>query len=67
MLDIAVYAILKTGCVLGSFTTVTFGFGDGNLGSNCNNAYSPTCHDDFRVRIMTYTAPTCTWILLFFS
>ncbi|TFB01270.1 Calcium-transporting ATPase 3 [Trichoderma ghanense] len=65
MLDMVIYGILMAGCVLGSFTTVIFGFGDGNLGSNCNNAYSPSCHTVFRARATAYTA--MTWIFLLFS
>ncbi|KAL6866795.1 cation transporting ATPase [Trichoderma novae-zelandiae] len=65
MLDMVIYGILMAGCVLGSFTTVIFGFGDGNLGSNCNNAYSPPCHAVFRARATAYTA--MTWIFLLFS
>ncbi|PTB41549.1 hypothetical protein M441DRAFT_57693 [Trichoderma asperellum CBS 433.97] len=66
MFDVAVDGILNASCVLGSFTTVTFGFGDGNLGSNCNNAYSSVGHV-FRARVTAYTALICTWILLLFS
>ncbi|KAH0491757.1 hypothetical protein TgHK011_003167 [Trichoderma gracile] len=65
MLDMVLYGILMAGCVLGSFTTVIFAFGDGNLGSNCNNAYSPSCHTVFRARATAYTA--MTWIFLLFS
>ncbi|EHK18952.1 cation transporting ATPase [Trichoderma virens Gv29-8] len=65
MLDMVIYGILMAGCVLGSFTTVIFGFGDGNLGVNCNNAYSSSCHDVFRARATAYTA--MTWIFLLFS
>ncbi|RFU73219.1 sodium transport atpase 5 [Trichoderma arundinaceum] len=63
MLDMVIYGILMAGCVLGSFTTVIFGFGDGNLGINCNNAYSSSCHDVFRARATAYTAMTCIFLL----
>ncbi|KAL7800110.1 cation transporting ATPase [Trichoderma ceciliae] len=65
MLDAVIYGILMAGCVLGSFTTVIFGFGDGNLGINCNNDYSSSCHGVFRARATAYTA--MTWIFLLFS
>lgn len=65
MLDMVIYGVLMAGCVLGSFTTVIFGFGNGNLGTNCNNSYSPSCHDVFRARATAYTA--MTWIFLLFS
>ncbi|KAH6605261.1 cation transporting ATPase [Trichoderma cornu-damae] len=65
MLDMVVYGILMAGCVLGSFATVIFAFGDGNLGIDCNEAYSSSCHDVFRARATAYTA--MTWIFLLFS
>lgn len=60
-----VYGMLMACCVLGSFTTVIFGFDNGNLGLNCNNKYSEACDDVFRARATCYT--TMTWIFLLFS
>ena len=50
------------GCGLGSFTIVIFGFNSGNLGVNCNTAYSPSCEPVFRARSTCYS--TITWIFL---
>ncbi|KAK4069276.1 hypothetical protein Trihar35433_5855 [Trichoderma harzianum] len=59
------YGRLRAGSVLGSFTTVIFGFGDGNLGLDCNNACWPSCHDVFHALATAYTA--MMWIFLLFS
>ncbi|KAL7783541.1 hypothetical protein V8C43DRAFT_325922 [Trichoderma afarasin] len=59
------YGRLRAGPVLGSFTTVIFGFGDGSLGLSCNNACSPSCHDVFRALATAYTA--MMWIFVLFS
>lgn len=59
------YGRLRAGSVLGSFTTVIFGFGDGNLGLSCNNACSTLCHDVFHALATVYTA--MMWIFLLFS
>lgn len=59
------YGLLMAGCVLGSFTVVIFGFEGGNLGIECNNAYSAECNAVFRARATCYT--TMTWIFSFFA
>ncbi|KAJ4857030.1 hypothetical protein T069G_07927 [Trichoderma breve] len=59
------YVRLRAGSMLGSFTTVIFGFGDGSLGLSYNNAYSPSCHDVFRALATVYTA--MMWIFLLSS
>lgn len=53
------------GCVLGSFTLVIFGFNNGDLGTNCNLEYSPSCEPVFRARATCYS--TMTWIFLLFA
>ncbi|KAJ6441556.1 calcium-transporting ATPase 3 [Purpureocillium lavendulum] len=65
LLDMVAYGILMACCTIGSFTVVIFGFDDGNLGADCNNKYSPACHDVFRARATCYT--TMTWIFLLFA
>ncbi|KXH53215.1 potassium/sodium efflux P-type ATPase [Colletotrichum salicis] len=65
ILDMVVYGFLMAGCVLGAFTLVIFGLNGGNLGIDCNNAYSPVCEPVFRARATSYT--TMTWIFLLFA
>ncbi|KAL2880655.1 hypothetical protein SGCOL_004032 [Colletotrichum sp. CLE4] len=65
LLDMVVYGFLMAGCVLGAFTLVIFGFNGGNLGIDCNNAYSSVCEPVFRARATSYT--TMTWIFLLFA
>lgn len=47
-----VYGLLITALCLGSFALVVYGFG-GNLGANCNAAYSAACDTVFRARATT--------------
>ncbi|KAF6790753.1 sodium p-type [Colletotrichum sojae] len=65
LIDMVFYGVLMAGCVLGSFTLVVFGFNGGNLGIECNNAYSAECEPVFRARATCYT--TMTWIFLLFA
>ncbi|KAI8233228.1 Calcium-transporting ATPase 3 [Colletotrichum sp. SAR 10_86] len=65
LFDMVFYGVLMAGCVLGSFTIVVFGFNDGNLGLECNNAFSEACEPVFRARATCYT--TMTWIFLLFA
>ncbi|KAJ3944553.1 uncharacterized protein N0V96_006091 [Colletotrichum fioriniae] len=65
ILDMVVYGLIMAGCVLGAFTLVVFGFNGGNLGLECNNAYSAACEPVFRARATSYT--TMTWIFLLFA
>lgn len=63
--DILIYGLLEAACILGTFTTVIFGFNGGDLGSNCNNAYSAACEPVFRARATCFA--TSTWIFLLFA
>ncbi|PHH59222.1 hypothetical protein CDD81_3556 [Ophiocordyceps australis] len=63
--DMVVYGVIMSICTLGSFTFVIFQIGNGNLGFECNERYSPACNNVFRARATCYT--TMTWILLLFS
>ncbi|KAH8729776.1 hypothetical protein BGZ61DRAFT_504555 [Ilyonectria robusta] len=65
LLDMVVYGTFMAGCVLGSFTLVIFGFNNGDLGTNCNLEYSPSCEPVFRARATCYS--TMTWIFLLFA
>lgn len=48
-----------------AFTIVVFGVGDGDLGANCNEAYSTSCHTVFRARATVFAL--LTWTLLLFA
>lgn len=56
------YGLLMAGCGLGSFTTVIYGFNRGDLGKNCNTAYSDSCEAVFRARSTCYS--TVSWVFL---
>lgn len=63
--DMVVYGLWITALCLGSFTLVVFGFGDGNLGVDCNTAYSAQCDTVFRARATTFAC--LTWFALFLA
>ncbi|KAF1811994.1 Na(+)/Li(+)-exporting P-type ATPase [Eremomyces bilateralis CBS 781.70] len=70
MLDMFVYGLWIAALCLGAFSIVVFGFGDGNLGENCNNDYAnaqgvPVCDLVFRGRATTFAC--LTWNALFLA
>lgn len=64
-IDMLVYGLWMAALCLASFTLVMFGFGDGNLGSNCNDSYSEECDLVFRARATTFVC--LTWFALFLA
>ncbi|KKY26974.1 putative sodium transport atpase 5 [Diplodia seriata] len=70
LVDMVVYGLWISVLCLGAFSLVLFGFGDGNLGQNCNDSYrnaagEPVCDTVFRARA---TAFAClTWFALFLA
>lgn len=62
LLDMVVYGIYMAALCLTSFTLVVFGFGDGQLGQDCNDHYSASCELVFRARSTTFTC--LTWFAL---
>ncbi|SCV03996.1 LANO_0G07514g1_1 [Lachancea nothofagi CBS 11611] len=60
--DMFVYGIWMAGCCLGAFVTVVYGKGNGQLGYNCNNEYTDSCHFVFRGRAAAFA--TMTWCAL---
>jgi P-type Na+/K+ transporter len=50
---------------LAAFSLVLFGFGDGDLGSNCNDKYTEACDTVFRARATTFVC--LTWFALFLA
>jgi potassium/sodium efflux P-type ATPase len=65
MLDMLVYGWWMTALCLASFVIVMYHFGDGNLGRDCNNAYSAECDLVFRARATTFVC--MTWFSLFLA
>ncbi|GAA5917379.1 hypothetical protein JCM6882_006344 [Rhodosporidiobolus microsporus] len=67
ILDMIVYGIIGAACCLAVFSIIVFGVGDGNLGTNSNNAIDgdPGSALVFRARSATFCA--MTWICLFIA
>lgn len=65
LIDMTVYGFWMAALCLASFSIVVWGFGDGNLGQDCNNAYSDSCELVFRARSTTFVA--LTWFALFLA
>ena len=62
IVDILVYGLWMSVLCLLSFAVMVWGFGNGNLGTNCNEAYSPDCDLIFRARATTFVC--LTWFAL---
>lgn len=65
LFDMVVYGLWMAALCLSAFSLVMFGFGDGNLGSECNNKYSADCDTVFRARATTFVC--LTWFALFLA
>lgn len=65
MVDMCVYGLWMAALCLSAFSLVMFAFGDGNLGANCNDAYSEACDTVFRARATTFVC--LTWFALFLA
>ncbi|KAI9801201.1 MAG: hypothetical protein M1825_003475 [Sarcosagium campestre] len=65
LLDMVVYGLWMAALCLSAFSLVMFGFGDGNLGSGCNDSYSVECDTVFRARATTFVC--LTWFALFLA
>lgn len=65
MVDMLVYGLWMATLCLTSFSIILFGFGDGDLGSNCNDSYSKECDTVFRARATTFVC--LTWFALFLA
>lgn len=59
------YGLWIAALCLASFSIVMFGFGDGNLGTGCNEGYNATCDTVFRARATTFAC--LTWFSLFLA
>jgi Na+-exporting ATPase len=65
LLDMVVYGVWVAALCLASFVLVLHGWGDGDLGSNCNDAYSESCDTVFRARATCFAC--LTWFSLFLA
>ncbi|KAH7075122.1 hypothetical protein FB567DRAFT_183901 [Paraphoma chrysanthemicola] len=65
MVDMLFYGLWIAALCLASFSLVMFGFGDGNLGTSCNESYNPSCDTVFRARATTFAC--LTWFSLFLA
>ncbi|KAF2268854.1 potassium/sodium eff [Lojkania enalia] len=65
MVDMVVYGVWVTILCLCSFVLVLYAWGDGNLGSNCNDSYSADCDTVFRARATCFAC--LTWFSLFLA
>lgn len=65
LVDMVVYGLWSTLLCLSSFVLVVYGFGDGNLGTGCNETYGESCELVFRARATTFAC--LTWFALFFA
>ncbi|KAF2841503.1 Na(+)/Li(+)-exporting P-type ATPase [Patellaria atrata CBS 101060] len=70
MVDMVVYGLWVAALCLSSFILVLWGFGDGNLGENCNDSYDndagePICDTVFRARSTCFAC--LTWFALFLA
>ncbi|CBX94167.1 similar to sodium P-type ATPase [Plenodomus lingam JN3] len=65
LVDMVVYGLWITLLCLASFVLVVFGFGDGQLGSGCNESYNESCELVFRARATTFAC--LTWFALFLA
>ncbi|KAK8875261.1 Sodium transport ATPase 5 [Apiospora arundinis] len=65
LVDMVVYGLWIAALCLATFSLVVYGFGDGDLGVDCNGHYSASCDTVFRARATTFA--TLTWFALFLA
>ncbi len=65
MIDLVVYGVWVGALCLATFSLVVFGFGDGNLGTDCNIEYSAACDTVYRARGATWVV--MVWASLFLA
>src|SRR4051812_28483829 len=65
MFDMLVYGIWVGALCLVSFTLVMYAWGNGDLGNNCNDAYSARCDTVFRARATCFAC--LTWLSVFLA
>ncbi|KAJ0419239.1 hypothetical protein BJY00DRAFT_324568 [Aspergillus carlsbadensis] len=65
VVDILVYGLWMAALCLSSFSLVIWGFGNGDLGVNCNRNFNMQCEPVFRARATTFIS--LTWFALFLA
>lgn len=65
MFDMLVYGVWVGALCLVSFTLVMYAWGNGDLGNNCNDAYSARCDTVFRARATCFAC--LTWFSVFLA
>ncbi|RVD87045.1 uncharacterized protein DFL_005294 [Arthrobotrys flagrans] len=60
--DMLVYGIIMGACMIGTFTIIVYGIGNGDLGHNCNTSYNESCDLVFRARGAVFV--TTVWLIL---
>jgi P-type Na+/K+ transporter len=65
MIDMVVYGVWIAALCLSAFVLVVFCFGNGSLGTNCNDSHSSECVTVFRARATTFGC--LTWFSLFLA
>ncbi|WFC99112.1 P-type Na(+) transporter [Malassezia yamatoensis] len=65
ILDLIVYGLWMAALCLATFALILYGWGDGDLGYNCNNKYNASCDTVFRARGATFVV--ITWFSLFLA
>ncbi|KAJ4288362.1 P-type ATPase [Collariella sp. IMI 366227] len=65
LIDMVVYGLWIAALCLASFVLRVYAWGDGNLGQNCNDAFSESCETVFRARATTFAC--LTWFALFLA
>ncbi|KAL8338245.1 hypothetical protein RB601_006500 [Gaeumannomyces tritici] len=63
IVDMLVYGFIMGVCTLMTFVIIVYGVNNGELGDNCNTAYSPRCDVVFRARAAVFAE--LTWLILF--
>ncbi|TKY87147.1 hypothetical protein EX895_003824 [Sporisorium graminicola] len=64
LVDLVVYGLWMAVLCLATFTLVEFGWGNGELGINCNSEHSSSCDLVFRARASTFAVMTWFSLLL---
>ncbi|KAI0483042.1 sodium transport ATPase 5 [Xylariaceae sp. FL0804] len=65
LVDMLVYGFFMAALCLSSFSLVTYAWGNGIQGRNCNDRYSAECDTVFRARATTFVS--MTWFSLFLA
>lgn len=65
MIDMVFYGLWIAALCLAAFSIVMFGFGDGNLGTGCNEGFNDSCSTVFRARATTFAC--LTWFSVFLA